>query len=49
MDQYGSPSFMTYKIMRLKASIFEGEKCFKNAYEDVVEACHAFKVDQNVL
>lgn len=49
VDRYGSLSLMASRIMSFKASLSEGEKCWKKASEYADEACCAFEVDQIVL
>lgn len=49
VDRYGSPSSLASHIKRLNASLVEGEKHLKKAYEDAAEACCEFKTDQNIL
>lgn len=49
VDWYGRQSSLAYPTENLKVSLTDGEKRSKKVFEDAVEVCRAFEVDQKIL
>lgn len=49
MERYVSPLTLFAHITKLKASLAEGDKRWKKAFEDAADVCRVFEVDHKSL
>ena len=49
MGRYGRSSTLDAQIEKLKASLANGERCYKKLFEDAAEACWTFEADHRVF